>query len=110
MKRAKRILTVCEGGNVRSVGLAYALKSHGVDAIAASWRFNTKHTLNMLYRWADYIVVLQDEMKQHIPKMYQKKLRVMDVGPDRYGSAFHPELQGHFHAYMLEWQQREFEL
>jgi len=106
----KKILTVCEGGNVRSVGLAYALKSNGQDAVAASWRFNTKETLAMLYRWADFIVVMQPEMMEHIPNRYKPKLRCIDVGPDRFGSAFHPELQGIFQAHMLDWQARDFEL
>lgn len=89
-----RVLCICEGGNVRSVGLAFRLKQcHGLDAIAASWRFNSPETLKLLYGWADRIVVMQPEMWEHVPAEFRSKAAICDVGPDNYGTAFHPVLQ-----------------
>jgi hypothetical protein len=88
-----KILTVCEGGNVRSVSLAFVLKNHlGHDAVAASWRFNSEKTLEMLYEWAEKIIVMQPEFLQHIPHLHRMKTTVCDVGQDRFGNAFHGEL------------------
>ena len=102
---------VCQGGNVRSVGLAYALKyGHKQDALAVSWQANDKKTQAMLYKWADYIVVMQAIFIQYIPKRYLAKVRVVDVGEDRYGSAFHPELQNYLKAVTEDWSKRGFKI
>ena len=92
-----RILTICEGGTVRSVSLARILKDEEVDgrthdAVAASWRWNTKETLWMLCIWADLIVVMEDYMREHVSDVFHNKLKVCDVGPDRYGNWFNSEL------------------
>ncbi len=57
----RKILTICDGGTVRSVCLARLLKDGQVDgrqhdAVAASGLWNSKGTLAMLCRWANLIV------------------------------------------------------
>ena len=93
--RKQRILTICQGGNVRSVALGYLLKErYGFDAIACGWMWNTHETIGMLCEWADAVIILQDEFKQHVPKKYHAKLSLLDVGPDRWFNSLHPELLG----------------
>lgn len=110
-----KILTVCQGGHVRSVALKYLLHYGGYgqhDVIACGWQSNTQETREMLYEWADLIIVMQPEFAQFVPEKFHTKwkpndigtsnwkegdtvrrLYCFDVGQDRYGNAFHPELQ-----------------
>jgi len=88
-----KILCLCEGGNVRSVACSYLLKyMHGQDALAASIAKNSAATLIMLCEWADKIIVMERMMKVMIIGRFQEKVSVYDVGPDRWGNAFHPQL------------------
>jgi len=88
-----KILCLCEGGNVRSVACSYLLKyMHGQDALAASIAKNSAATLVMLCEWADKIIVVERMMKIMIAHKFQSKISVYDVGPDRWGNAFHPQL------------------
>jgi len=43
-----RFMCVCQGGNVRSVAMAIALKNAGQEALAAGWETAAGETLN---RW-----------------------------------------------------------
>ena len=80
-----KVLTVCQGGNSRSVGCACLLKlKYGIDAIASGWEFNSNETKEMLFKWADCIIVMQEIFKEHIPLEYHNKLLVVDVGEDSY--------------------------
>lgn len=94
-----KVLTMCQGGHVRSVALKYLLKYvYGHDVLACGWESNTQETREMLYRWADVIVIMQPEMEQYVPQEHhnagdRRKLLCYDVGPDNYGSPFHPSLQ-----------------
>lgn len=53
----------------------------------------------MLYKWADYIIIMQSKFEKYVPDKYkfnesgERKLFAYDVGEDRFGYAFHPELQ-----------------
>lgn len=88
-----KILCVCQGGNVRSVTLAYILKyQYGQDALAVGWEPNSTETKNLLYKWADVIILVEDQFKKHIPKRFHKKLRVVEIGPDRWFMSLHPDL------------------
>ena len=88
-----KVLVCCQGGNVRSVTFGFILKyKYNIDAIAASLEKNSNDTLDMLFEWADTIIVVQESMKDFIPKLYHKKLLVLDIGPDRWGQSLHPEL------------------
>ena len=88
-----KILTMCAGANVRSVGLKYLLKyKYGHEALACGQDANTIETRNMLCDWADYVIVVDKEYAPEVPEKYKDKLLIYDIGVDRFGYAFHPEL------------------
>lgn len=88
-----KILTCCAGGNVRSVTMAYCLKSgYGHDVLACGLEYNSESTLRMLFAWADLIIVMHDVLVPLIPVKYEVKAVLFDVGPDKWGIALHPEL------------------
>lgn len=88
-----KILTMCAGGNVRSVGLKYLLKyKYGHEALACGQDANSPATIDMLCNWADYVIVVTDEYKKFVPPQYKDKLLCYEIGEDRFGYAFHPEL------------------
>ncbi len=88
-----KILTMCAGGNVRSVALKYLLKyKYGHEALCCGQDANSAETIDMLCSWADYVIVLTQEYEKFVPEKYKNKLLCYDVGPDRFGYAFHPEL------------------
>ena len=87
------ILTMCQGGNSRSVSCAYVLKYfYGVDALACGWEKNSEDTLETLFTWADAIIIMQKEFSKYVPQQYREKLFALDVGPDRWCNGLHPEL------------------
>ena len=100
MKR-QRIVTMCQGGHVRSVALKYLLRYGGpnLDVLACGWESNTEQTRRMLFEWADTIIILQSKFEQHVPSEFHdnsdgsRRLFCYDVGEDRFGNPFHPELQ-----------------
>ena len=86
-----KILTLCEGGLVRSVSAAALLKfEHGHDAIAASLKYNSPETLTQLYDWADRVIVMDVALIDQVPVMEKRML--WNVGRDCWGAALHPEL------------------
>jgi len=100
MEKPFRIVTMCQGGHVRSVALKYLLKyEHGHDVIACGWESNPLSTREMLFEWADFIVIMQPEFVRYVPKEYHnhgdgtRKLFCYDVGNDRFHNPFHSELQ-----------------
>ncbi len=106
-----KFLCVCEGGNVRSQALAYLLHDHyAQEAIAVGWRRIGADTMSMLCRWADRIIVMQAHFIEHIPLKYTQKVRVVDVGVDRYGIYVHPELLSYLQGVTADWQKREFQI
>lgn len=87
-----KFLCVCEGGNSRSVGLAFLLKYYcGQDAIAYTWRHQSPETMEMLCNWAEHIVLMNNGWEDKIPEPYRTKIMVCDVGDDRYFQP-HPDL------------------
>ena len=90
---ASKVLTMCQGGNSRSVGCAYLLKyEYGFDALACGWEKNSSETITMLCKWADWIMVMEPQFKDYVPVQYHGKIAVVDVGPDRWFNSLHPEL------------------
>lgn len=94
------IVTQCQGGHVRSVALKYLLTyKYGHNVLACGWESNNKETREMLYDWADYIIILDKNMEQYVDKKFHfkedgsRKLFCYHVGEDRFGNPFHPELQ-----------------
>lgn len=92
-KTHMKVLCLCAGGAVRSVTLAFVLKyEYKIDAIAASLEKNSEDTLEMLYKWADRIIVVQVGMEDNIPVEHLEKTLCLDIGPDRWGASLHQEL------------------
>ena len=88
-----KFLCVCDGGNVRSAALAFVLHDlKGHEAIPVGRLRVSKETLNLLCAWADTIVIMQKHMEESIDPQFTGKLRCVDVGPDRFGVAIHPEM------------------
>lgn len=94
-----KILCICEHGNVRSVALAYLLKTiYGYDVLACGVRETSEQTKGMLYQWADKIIFLDRELqdykllKNSKTSGYKNKLYCLDVGPDIWHDANAQEL------------------
>ena len=93
-----RIACVCHCGVTRSVGFAWYLREHGRhETIPIPWweHLIGDPTLEMVFRWADKIIVAQPELASRVPEVFEDKVLVWDVGPDegRYGHALNADLQ-----------------
>ena len=115
MKR--KVLCVCIGGTVRSVGIKDALNgTYGCDALAASAIWQSADTMWMLCTWADLIVPVEPRSLPKGPIQYEKawwacamwerefdsKRKVFDLGPDVWGNARDSALQGIIRARIKE--------
>ena len=108
--KIKKILCMCNHGNVRSAGMARLIKAlNGAcigfdeeylkdyirnEAIAIGAHCSSKETLKTMIDWADIIVDLSDEgsvirFKEFIK---EKKYIRFDVGGDVWGNPMHPDL------------------
>jgi galactitol-specific phosphotransferase system IIB component len=88
----KKFLTVCAGGTVRSTALAHVLKyEFSQEAVPLSFDKLSQESLDFMAPWADYIVVMQPKFKHKFEKWIEK-VRVLDVGEDRWMNPLHPEL------------------
>jgi hypothetical protein len=92
-----KVLCCCEGGNTRSVTLATLLKyyfrpSAGHDALAMAIGKNSPATKEMLYGWADRILVVDEGFVDDIPPEYRSKVTTIPIGRDNWGMSMHPEL------------------
>ena len=88
-----RILTVCAHGNVRSVAMAYLIKTiyhHEHEVIPIGVKDITSRTLDMLIDWSDKIVVMD---KLLVATIASPKVFVADVGEDVWHNPFAQELQ-----------------
>lgn len=106
-----KFVTMCEGGVVRSVSMALVLKAdHDQDAIACSWRWNPLPTRIFLFDWADYVILMQPHFIKHVPEQFHDKVRVVDVGPDHYGNAQHPQLRAYLSGVTQEWSAKDWKI
>jgi predicted protein tyrosine phosphatase len=89
-----KVLTVCSGGLVRSVGLADVLKIHfNCDVIPVGIDLNTPETVKMLLNWADIVVCMHEPFVKRIEHLgCMVPVLLCEVGPDNYHSAQHPSL------------------
>ncbi len=100
----KKILCVCQGGNVRSVALATLLKQvYRQDALACGIEKNQPETVRLLCSWANVIVVMEPQFAEALPTG-TATLKVCDVGRDRFGRPNHPELQALVKAFCETWK------
>lgn len=97
-----RVVCMCQRGNVRSAGLAYLLKDYygGHDAVAIGWQTAGTELKDILFKWADKIIVLEPYMVAHVPAEYKTKMSVYDVGPDVYGTPHNPKLHDKLKGYL----------
>ena len=106
-----KFLTVCEGGAVRSVALATILRwDYGQEAIPVSGRFVGDDTLAMLAEWADLIIVLAPEYANRIPTDFSNKVRVWDIGPDRWRNSMHPGLHNIINVRVAQWKKAGWDI
>jgi len=107
-----KFLCVCQGGNVRSFTLSTLLKlKYNQEAIAVGWQYMDKAAFRALSKWADYIIFMQPwEPGQWIPKEYQNKVRVLDIGEDRWGVSLNIDLVNILDPVIRQWEKREFKL
>ncbi len=90
----ENILVVCEGGNSRSVAMAYILKQkYNKDALSCGYRWNKPETMKMLYEWAEKIFAMDEKVFNAIPDEYKNKAHLTDVGRDRWFGYRDKELQ-----------------
>jgi hypothetical protein len=87
-----RILCVCGEGNNRSATLAQLLRYRdgGQDCLAVGLRTASPETLDMLFRWAE--VILLTARDQSVPEEHRPKVRLVDMGPDTYPRPFNKDL------------------
>lgn len=92
-----KILCLCLGGNVRSVCVSHHLRAHhGHDTIpygTEDGKYSTAKTRDFLAEWADRIVVVEPHFSKKVPVQHQHKVIVLEVGPDKWGAPYHPELR-----------------
>jgi hypothetical protein len=96
-----KVLVVCQGGNVRSSGLATLLKgTYGCDALNMGTGWAQPETQRVLCEWADWIVpieprqlCLHSSVNQPLwdasvmwEERYDHKRVIFDVGEDRWGN------------------------
>jgi hypothetical protein len=64
-----------------------------VDAMAVGWEKNEEATKEMLFEWADIIIVVEEYiLNEKIPEKYKYKTKLYNIGVDRWGLALHPGL------------------
>jgi hypothetical protein len=82
-----KVLCLCQKGNSRSVVLAYMLrKLLKCEAIPVGMVTTSRSTREMLYQWADRIILVVPRYAHWIPEEYRGKLRVIDAGGDPFKS------------------------
>jgi predicted protein tyrosine phosphatase len=82
-----KILTICQHGSVRSVACAYLIKTiYKHDAIAMGVDDAEPETQEMLYNWADKIILMDktllDKVVINIPAYIKTEITMCDVGED----------------------------
>ena len=89
-----KILTICRAGLVRSIALADVLKLHfePTDVLSLGIDFSSLPTQQMLFNWADKIVIMESHYLEKISEVYKTKILICEVGPDTYGNPKNPEL------------------
>ena len=98
-----KILCLCHRGNSRSVALAWILKDHmGQEAIATGMEIMSEETKKMLFDWAERIILVDKNFLPEIPEKYRDKLKIWDVGPDRFFRGFEQSLLDTYVKYINE--------
>ena len=86
-------LCICWYAHSRSVALARLLQFKGHKAVAIGIG-TSGDAIDILAPWANKIFVLEENYKDFVPKEYQDKVVVFDVGPDIWSNPYNMELAG----------------
>lgn len=89
----KKFLAICAGGMVRSGGMKFAI-TYGQklgECIALGVEANSQETIRNIARLVDHVILMDESLKDGIPAGIE--YYICDVGPDVYGTPFHPDLQ-----------------
>ncbi len=96
-----KMLCMCLRGNSRSVALAYLFKHKlKYEAIAVGLHQHSPETYKMLYDWADWIIVVDKRLAHEVPETYRIKLKVWDVGSDKWFKGFDEGLLDKYAEYI----------
>jgi len=93
-----KIVTMCRGGNVRSVAAKMVLNRYfGHEVIAIGYDNTNNETKKLVFDWADRIVIMSMEiwdlaLASHDAE-YGHKFNILDVGQDVWGDPFKVDLQ-----------------
>lgn len=88
-----KIITVCKEGNNRSVQFSHLLKyKYRADVLPIGVDSCSPETQEMLYKWADYIIVTDAALLPLPVEGYESKIKLWDVGADSYPRPFNEEL------------------
>ncbi len=101
-----KILTVCWAGDNRSVHLARLLKeTKRQEAIAVGLYHTTRSTRQMMYEWADKIILLVPGKKHWIPEEFYPKLEVWEgFDPDIWPFSLNPDLRQLLEERLKSWE------
>ena len=97
-----KFLCICHYGHSRSVALARQLHGRQQTAIAIGFATSDPDSMYLLCKWADHVLVVDQNAKCRIPSEYIYKTRNFDVGPDRWVNPYHPELKELFSKLLLD--------
>jgi predicted protein tyrosine phosphatase len=87
------ILCTCAEGTNRSVTFAHILKYvKDFETMTLGLEYHSWETQQMLFKWADLIIVPERYLLDLIPKKYRDKVKFYDIGPDVYPRPHNPEL------------------
>jgi predicted protein tyrosine phosphatase len=91
-----KILTLSHHGLIRGIALANVLKLYfePVDVLSVGYcqTSNSVETKEMLFSWADHIIVMQEKYTRYVPELFKPKVLVCEVGPDTYKDSHNPVL------------------
>lgn len=98
----RKFLTVCQGGQVRSVGMKFALtyRFKVGQAIAVGVEANSPDFIKSLSEQVDLVIVMDRTLCKSMPEGV--KYIVCDVGPDNFGNPFHSDLQAKIDGWIIQ--------
>ena len=98
-----KIVILCQKGNMRSVSLAWYLKKYlKHEAIATGFTVTRRSTRKMLFGWSDMIICVAGRYSHWVPEKYRYKLKVWDVGTDRWFKGYPKDLIDIFKRYIKD--------
>jgi predicted xylose isomerase-like sugar epimerase len=106
-----KFLCVCQGGNNRSAALARILRDEfGQEAVPIGHLRVSQNSLSYFCAWADYVIAMTREIADCIRACTANKLRIVDVGEDRWVTPYHPELVDGLRPIVSGWRDRNWRL